>query len=90
MKLYIVHVGYYDQEIGYGMYESHTNFFVVAEDERAAKRKTLSKPVFKERKMHIDGIQEITVVDGYCVQLEKAGIEGDQLCSIGYTQSKAL
>lgn len=90
MKLYIVHVGYYDQETGYGMYESHSNFFVVAEDERSAKKLTLSKPMFQKKKMHIDGIHEISVVDGYEIILKKSEMEGDVLRSTNYAETKLL
>ena len=40
MKLYMVHVGYYDLENGEGIYESHKNFFVAAQDAKEAKAKT--------------------------------------------------
>ena len=29
MKLFLVHTGYYDNDISNGFYESHTNYFVV-------------------------------------------------------------
>ena len=38
-KLYVVHVGFYDEQSG--IYESHTNFFVAAADQREAKQKWL-------------------------------------------------
>ena len=42
MKLYMVHVGYYDLDAGEGIYESHKNFFVVAKDPKDAKSKTFA------------------------------------------------
>ena len=29
MKLFMVHVGFYDEEMGEGLYESHINFFLL-------------------------------------------------------------
>ena len=63
MKLYMAHVGFYDDEIG--IYELHSNIFVVAEDVQSAKQKIKNKDIFIAKKMHIDGIQEILNVDGY-------------------------
>ena len=37
MKLFMVHVGYYDKSIGEGLYETHLNYFVAAEDAKDAK-----------------------------------------------------
>ena len=68
MKLFIVHVGFYDPEVG--IYELHSNLLVVAPDPRAAKEIVKSKPLFVNKKMHIDGIQEIQHVDGYDIKLE--------------------
>lgn len=68
MKLFIVHVGYYDYEIG--MYELHSQFLIAAENASQAKHATINKPVFKTKNMHIDGIQEINDVDGYSITLK--------------------
>lgn len=70
-KLYLVHVGFYDQATSGGVYESHTNFFLVADTAQDAKTKAKSLDLFKEKRMHIDGIQEITAVDGYRLTLLK-------------------
>ena len=43
MKLYLVHAGFYDDDVSGGFYESHTNYFVAAEDVKKAKKKALSK-----------------------------------------------
>ena len=67
----MVHVGYYDQSIGEGLYETHLNYFVAAEDAKDAKNKAHQLSEFQERSMHIDGMKEISSVDGYKVTLEK-------------------
>jgi len=67
-KLYIVHVGFYDDEIG--IYELHSNFFVAAVDIAEVKKIVKSKDIFKKKQMHIDAVQEIDIVDGYKVTLE--------------------
>lgn len=56
MKLYMVHVGFYDVEVGEGIYESHMNFFIAASNAKSAKKKTFNLEQFKNKKMHIDGI----------------------------------
>ncbi len=71
MKLFMVHVGYYDKSIGEGLYETHLNYFVAAEDAKDAKNKAHQLSEFQERSMHIDGMKEISSVDGYKVILEK-------------------
>ena len=30
MKLFLIHVGFYDHEVMDGLYEQHSNYFVVA------------------------------------------------------------
>ena len=40
MKLFMVHVGFYDDEVGEGIYESHINIFVAAGNPKSAKKKT--------------------------------------------------
>ena len=62
MKLFLVHAGFY---------ESHTNYFIVAEDVKEAKKKAKEIHEYKKKKMHIDGIREIDSVDGYKVVLER-------------------
>jgi len=71
VKLFMVHVGYYDKSIGEGLYETHLNYFVAAEDAKDAKNKAHQLSEFQERSMHIDGMKEISSVDGYKVILEK-------------------
>ena len=44
MNLYMIHVGFYDPDIMDGLYEQHTNYFVVAEDIKDAKQKAVINP----------------------------------------------
>ena len=39
MKLFLIHVGIYDPEIMGGLYEQHSNYFVVAKNIKEAKKK---------------------------------------------------
>ena len=70
MKLYMAHVGFYDNEIG--MFELHSNIFVVAKDALAAKQKIREKDVFIAKNMHIDGLQEMLCIDGYNISVTNA------------------
>jgi hypothetical protein len=65
MYLYLIHCGFYHSVMFGGFYENHVNFFVMAESFEEAKEKAKKNPEFQTNKMHIDGIQEIKVVDGY-------------------------
>ncbi|GIS75394.1 MAG: hypothetical protein CM1200mP12_11130 [Gammaproteobacteria bacterium] len=57
----MVHFGFfYDPSIGEGLYEVHMNFFTVAEDPKKAKDNILNLKEFKDKKMHIDGIKELS------------------------------
>ena len=69
MKLFLIHVGFYDPEIMEGLYEQHSNYFVVAQNIKEAKRKALLNPIYKRKTMHIDGIQELNAVDGFRINL---------------------
>jgi hypothetical protein len=69
MKLFLIHVGFYDPEIMDGLYEQHINYFVAAQNIKEAKKKAQLKSIYKRKKMHIDGIQELNVVDGFRVNL---------------------
>lgn len=71
MKLYLVHCGFYDKEIVDGIYEMHVNLFVAAESFDDAKLRAKLLPEFKAKKMHVDGLQEITAVSGYQIKLEE-------------------
>ena len=69
MKLFLIHVGFYDPEIMDGLYEQHINYFVVAQNIKEAKIKARLNPIYKRKKMHIDGIQELNIVDGFRINL---------------------
>ena len=71
MKLFLVHTGYYDESISNGFYESHTNYFVVAENIKKAKNRIKKIDEFKDKKMHIDGIIEIQNIGKYSIKLEQ-------------------
>ncbi|MDP7037413.1 MAG: DUF1543 domain-containing protein [Candidatus Marinimicrobia bacterium] len=71
MKLYMIHVGFYDSELMDGLYEQHGNYFVAADTSKDAKIQVSEKPTFKHKKMHIDGIKEVNTVDGFQVTLVK-------------------
>ena len=64
MKLYLVHCGYYDPNVGSGVYEIHTNLMVAAQDPMGAKLRAKELAEFKKHHMHVDGVQEIQMVDG--------------------------
>ena len=88
MKLFIVHAGYYDSEIG--IYELHTNFLVAAANVSDVKKIIKEREVFRKKNMHIDAVQEIEVIDGYKVMLveDQAGVT--KLNNYDYTQMKQL
>ena len=89
MNLYMVHVGFYDPSIGEGLYEVHMNFFSVAKNPKNAKEKILDLKEFKDKKMHIDGIKELSYVDGYKVSLkEDDGQKKEEI--LGYDEYKQL
>lgn len=70
MNLYLIHCGFYDASVCDGLYESHVNFFVVAESFEGARINAKAIPEFQNKKMHIDGLQEIKMISGYKVLLE--------------------
>ena len=75
--LFLVHCGFYDSELGDGIYESHTNFFVVADSFESARSKIKENQQFKLKRMHVDGIQQIEAVDGFRLNLnEDPGLLG--------------
>lgn len=88
MKLFIVHAGYYDGEIG--IYELHTNFLVAAANVSDVKKAVKEKDIFRKKNMHIDAVQEIEVVDGYRVTLIEDRASETKLTSYDYTQIKQL
>ena len=89
MKLFLIHVGFYDPAIMEGLYEQHSNYFVAAENVKEAKKKAKMNSLFKIKKMHIDGIQEINIVDGFRVTLLPDKGENDSI-SYSYDDVKNL
>ncbi len=71
MKLYLIHTGYYDKNIGDGFYEQHSNIFITAKDAFSAREKVKKNKEYMIKKMHIDGIKEIENIDGYDIILKK-------------------
>lgn len=71
MKLYLVHCGYYDQELCDGVYESHVNFFIAAKDFDDARTRAKLIPEVKAKRMHVDGVQEVEAASGYRIKLEQ-------------------
>ena len=68
-KLFLVHLGYYS-DLGDGVYESHTNIFVVASDFEEARSKAKLLDIVRENRMHIDGMQLIEAVKGFSIVLQ--------------------
>ena len=89
MKLYLIHVGFYDPDIMEGLYEQHVNYFVVAENVVDAKKKARENTMYKKKKMHIDGIQELKIIDGYRINLIRDDLSNDTV-NYGYDDVKTL
>ena len=88
MKLYLAHLGFYDDR--YGMYEIHINKHVVAKDAKEAKQKLVQDEEFKRLKMHIDGLQEINNIDGYKISIADGGSEADDNPLYTHSEIKIL
>ena len=56
MKLFLIHVGFYDPEIMEGLYEQHSNYFVVAQNIKEAKKKAADIKAAKEEYSSLDHI----------------------------------
>ena len=89
MKLFLIHVGFYDPDINEGLYEQHSNYFVVADNINEAKNKARKKPIYKKKKMHIDSIQELNIIDGFRIKLVSDKSENDA-ASYSYDDVKKL
>ena len=85
MKLFLIHVGFYDNDIMNGLYEQHCNYFIVAKNFNEAKKKAKLQSIYKKKKMHIDGIQELNIVDGFRITLKPDNNEDDVII-YGYNQ----
>ncbi len=77
MTLFIIHCGYYDEEVMDAIYEFHVNIPVAADSIEAAKDQVRQLPLFQKKKMHIDGIQEIKMVSGYRLNLVRDELSVD-------------
>ncbi len=62
-----------------GLYEKHTNYFVIAESVAFAKKKAIEIPEYQKNKMHIDGIQELNVIEEYGIKLVKDNLKNDMV-----------
>jgi len=93
LNLYLVHCGFYDQSLAaegsHNIFEGHHNFYVVARDPAEAKAKVMTKPLFQARKMHVDGMHQIEVVDGYRVKLEPAGSIETEIRRVQWSEVKS-
>lgn len=87
MKLYIVHVGYYDYSVG--IYELHSNILVAAQSAESAKNNVKNRKTFQDKQMHIDGICEVTNVDGYQIQLVSTDVQVNNK-QYGYSEVKSM
>ncbi len=56
--------------------EDHHLVFVIAEDEKAARK--LAKKKWQAEEVHVDGTQKIVSVDGYNILLQKADHESEE------------
>jgi len=65
MNLFLVHTGFYDESNSDGFYEQHSNIFVVAKNVFEAKKHVKKNNDFIDKNMHIDGIKQINIIDGY-------------------------
>ena len=94
LNLYLVHCGFYDQTLAaegsHNIFEGHHNFYVVARDAADAKAKVKTKELFKQKKMHVDGMHQIEVVDGYRVRLEPAGPIETEIRHVTWSEAKAI
>jgi hypothetical protein len=70
LKLFLVHCGFYDQQLCGGVFESHVCFMEVAPTPLEAKIKTKARPEVTARKMHVDGIQEVAI-PGYALLINE-------------------
>lgn len=94
LNLYLVHCGFYDQSLAaegaHNIFEGHHNFYVVARDPAEAQSKVKTKALFRDKKMHVDGMHHIEVVDGFRVKLEPAGPIETEIRHVTYSEAKAI
>lgn len=86
-KLYLIHLGYFDEELSQQVFESHTNIFLVADDIKQALAEARKLSIVTKYNMHVDGIQEINVINGYKILTEKAPyLTPDKITSYNYDE----
>ncbi len=78
LNLYLVHCGFYDPEVYDGIYEGHVNLFVAAKNFDDAKANAKLDSSFQKKKMHVDGVLQIELVQGCRVQLVPDSRQGGQ------------
>ena len=83
MKLYLIHCGFYDLDLCEGIYESHVNLLVAANTFEEAKLRVRENKDFRAKKMHIDGLQEVALVNGYEVTLVHNSSHNGQTVLVG-------
>ncbi len=69
LSLYLVHCGFYDLEVCDGVYESHVCFMIAASSFEDARARVKLEEGFRRKKMHVDGMQQVSAVQGYRVVL---------------------
>ena len=89
MKLYLIHTGYYDKNVGDGFYEQHTNILIVAKNAYSAREKVKKNQDYINKKMHIDWIKEIENVDGYDIKLNQSN-KKEKITSYNHYQVRFL
>ena len=75
--------------LGRGLYETYLNYFIAAENAKEAKTKAHFWKEFHAKSMHIDGIKEISNVQGY-EDILKEGSKSEQGKVISYDEAKEL
>jgi len=55
------------------------HIFVVAKDMQSAKQEARKNTLFKQKRMHIDSIQEIRTVDGYVINPKQCNAKGTEI-----------
>ena len=62
MKLFLIHTGYYDKNIGDGFYEQHSNIFITAKDAFSAREKVKKIKNIWEKKCILMELKKLKVL----------------------------
>jgi hypothetical protein len=84
-NLYLVHCGFYDCDIAEGIFESHVNIFTVACSFEEARSNAKRHQIFRSKRMHVDGIQQIVAVQGWTVALQQSSPSNEDTLLISNT-----